>query len=351
MKAYAVTMFCEPIEEIDVADPVPKGTEVVIDVTRCGLCHSDLHLQDGNYDLGDGKVLNLAERGVKMPVILGHETLGRLSAKGPEAPIGDDQIGKTFLVYPWLGCGECELCREDRENMCAKPNSIGVHRPGGYAQKCVVPHPKYLVDVTGIDPTLASTYACSGLTAYSALRKLDIDKEKAWLLILGLGGVGMSGLVIARALGFKNIAVADIDEGKRKLAETNGASLVLDPREADALEKLAAIGGVAGAVDFVGSRPTAEFGIAALKKGGTYVVVGLYGGSVSLSLPLLVLRAINLKSSYVGNLVELRELIDLVKAGKIAPMPVETVPIAKVNEAIARLRSGKVSGRLVLAQA
>lgn len=351
MRAYAVQLFCEPLQLIDAADPQPKGTEVVVEVTRCGVCHSDLHLQEGFYDLGGGKKLSLADRGVTPPVILGHEVLGRLVAKGPDAPIGDEMIGKTFLVYPWLGCGKCELCLGDQENLCASPCSVGVHRPGGYAEKCLVPHPKYLVDVTGIDPTLAATYACSGLTAYSALKKVNVARDRDWLLILGVGGVGLSGLEIAKGLGYKNIAVADIDPAKRDLALASGASLAVDPRAPDALAALQTkTGGIAAAIDFVGAHATAEFGIAAIRKSGTYVVVGLFGGDITLSIPLIVLRAITVRGSYVGNLVELRELIDLVKQGRVRPMPVETVAMEDVNSALDRLRAGKVSGRLVLAR-
>lgn len=351
MRAYAVKMFCEPVEPIELSDPQPKGTEVVIEVTRCGVCHSDLHIQDGYYDLGGGKKLSLADRGVSVPVVMGHEVLGRLVAKGPDAPIADSEIGKTFLVYPWLGCGTCDICLRDEENYCPKPSSLGVYRPGGYAEKCLVPHPKHLVDVTGIDPTLAATYACSGITAYSAIRKVDIDKDKDLLLIMGLGGVGLSGLQIASALGYRNIAVADIDPAKRELAMANGAKLTVDPRDANAVATLQAHPtGVAAAIDFVGAKATAEFAVGALRKGGTYVVVGLFGGDITLSMPLLVLRAITLRGSYVGNLKELRELIALVKSGKVKPMPVETVSFNGVNDALDRLRAGKVQGRLVIAR-
>jgi D-arabinose 1-dehydrogenase-like Zn-dependent alcohol dehydrogenase len=351
MRAYAVQCFCEPIVPVERSDPQPAGTEVVVDVTRCGVCHSDLHIQDGYYDLGGGKRLNLQDRGVTPPVVMGHEVLGRLVAKGPDAPIADSEVGKTFLVYPWLGCGKCDICLRGEENLCPKPSSIGVFRPGGYAEKCVVPHPRYLVDVTGIEPTLAATYACSGLTAYSALRKVDVDKEKDLLLLMGLGGVGLSGLQIAQGLGFGKVAVADIDPAKRELALANGAKLAIDPRDAEASTRLLAqAGGVAAAVDFVGATATAAFAIAALRKGGTYVVVGLFGGDITLALPPIVLRAITIRGSYVGNLGELKELVALVQAGKVKPLPVEAVAFDGVNEALARLRAGKVQGRLVLAR-
>lgn len=350
MRSYAVQCFCEPLVPVDQPGVLPVGTEVLIEVTRCGVCHTDLHLHDGYYDLGGGKRANLADRGIRPPVVLGHEVLGRLVAKGPDAPIPDSAIGKAFLVYPWLGCGTCDMCQAGDENLCAKPASLGVFRPGGYAEQCIVPHPKYLLEADGIDPTVAATYACSGLTAFSALRKVDIDQEREVLLIMGLGGVGQSALHLAKALGFRRIVVADLDAAKRDAAVASGAILALDPRDPDAGSRLAAAGVVAAAVDFVGNRQTVEFAVAALRKAGTCVVVGLFGGDVTLPLPPLVQRAITLRGSYVGNLQELRELVALVRSGRIEPLAVEAVPFDAVNDALQRLREGRVQGRLVLAR-
>lgn len=350
MRAYAVETFTGPLVPVERSDPQPSGTEVIVQVRRCGVCHTDLHLQDGFYDLGGGKRASLADRGIHPPVVLGHEVLGRLIAKGPSAPIDDSEIGKDFLVYPWLGCGHCEMCLAGDENLCAKPRSLGVFRPGGYAEQCSVPHPKYLIDVTGIDPTVAATYSCSGLTAYSALTKAVMDRHRETLLIVGLGGVGMSGLLIARGLGFQKIVVADIDPAKRELALAHGATLVLDPLAEGAAGDLAAFGGVAAAVDFVGNQASVNFAYGALRKGGSCIVVGLFGGDITLPLPPLVQRAITLRGSYVGNLNELKQLISLVKDQLIEPLPVEQVPFDNVNEALGRLRAGHVQGRLVLSR-
>lgn len=350
MRAYAVENFAEPVAPVERDDLHPIGSEVVIEVRRCGVCHTDLHLQDGFYDLGGGKRANLIDRGIKPPVILGHEVLGRLVAKGAEAPIGDESIGRDFLVYPWLGCGSCEACARGEENLCATPRSIGVFRPGGYAEQCLVPHPRYLIDVSGIEPTLAATYACSGLTAYGALAKVAINKQTDLLLIIGLGGVGLSGLQLARALGYKRIAVADVDSGKREMARTIGVESVIDPLDPGAARLLAELGGVAASVDFVGNKATVEFAFAAARKGGQCIVVGLFGGDATLSLPPLVQRAITLRGSFVGTLEELKDLIDLAKSGAIEALPVEEVPFENVNDALDRLRSGKVTGRLVLAR-
>ncbi|PJX27683.1 hypothetical protein CAP48_00340 [Advenella sp. S44] len=349
MRAYVVQCFCKPINLCDYTDPVPSGTEVVINVQRCGVCHTDLHLQDGYYDVGGGKRLNLVDRGIKPPLVLGHEIVGRLSAKGPDAPISDVEIGKSFLVFPWLGCGHCDDCNSGHENLCAKPNSIGVARPGGYAEQCVIPHPKYLVDIDGIDPSLAATYACSGLTAFSALRKVQIDKEKDLLLLFGLGGVGMAGLQLAMTMGFKRIAVADIDDAKRQYALDAGAMLALDPRDDSATNQLLlTAGGVAASVDFVGTTTTSQLAVASLRKGGTAVIVGLFGGDITLQLPPLVQRSITLRGSYVGTLQELKDLINLIKSGTVRPLPVEEVAFEHLNATLERLREGNVQGRAVL---
>ena len=214
-----------------------------------------------------------------------------------------------------------------------------------------MPHPRYLIDVDGLDPTLAATYACSGLTAYSAIKKIDLDKEKEFLLVIGAGGVGLSAIHIAQALDYKNIAVADIDAGKRAAAEQAGAKISIDSSAPDAVKSLRRLPGpIGGVVDFVGAPTTANFGIAAVRKAGTYVAVGLFGGELAIALPALIIRALDLRGSYVGSLNELKELIALAKAGRIKPLPVENLPLDDVNLALDRLRAGKVNGRLVLAR-
>ncbi|MGE0802511.1 MAG: alcohol dehydrogenase [Lautropia sp.] len=348
MKAHAITCFCEPLQTVDRQPAEPQGTEVLIDVLCTGICHTDLHLQDGYYDLGSGKRLNLVDRGIHPPLIPGHEIYGRLAAKGPHAPIDDTAIGRNFLVYPWLGCGECAVCRRGDDNLCAKPSSIGVFRPGGYARQCMVPHPRYLVQVGSGDSGVAATLACSGLTAFSALNKIDIDRERDLLLIVGLGGVGLSAFNIARAMGYRRIAVADIDPAKRSQALARGALAALDPRSSQALATLSELHGVQAAVDFVGTRMSVEFGLAGLCKGGACVVVGLFGGDLTVALPTLVQRGITLRGSYVGSLHELKALVRLSEAGGIEPLPVEYLPFDEINTALARLRQGQVSGRLVL---
>ena len=159
-----------------------------------------------------------------------------------------------MIVYPWLGCGECEFCTSGRDNMCPAPRQIGVHRPGGYAEKIIVPDAKFLVDADGIDPVLAGLYACSGLTAYSALRKLGPIQDE-WIAIIGLGGVGLMALAVAKGTGFEKVVAIDIDDEKLKRASDDyGADRVFNATHGDVVEAITSeLGRLAGVVDFVGS--------------------------------------------------------------------------------------------------
>ena len=138
MKAWKIVASKAPLEQFDEPMPVPTGSEVVVEVTHCGVCHSDLHFWKGEYNMGGGKVMRLADRGVTLPRAPGHEIAGRVVAMGPDA--SGVKIGDVRVVYPWLGCGECAYCLSERDNMCASPKGIGTVRDGGFGSHVVVPH-------------------------------------------------------------------------------------------------------------------------------------------------------------------------------------------------------------------
>lgn len=326
----------------------PVGTQVVLKVTYCGVCHSDLYFQDGQYDLGQGKKLSLADRGVKLPLVPGHETVGRVVAVGPDAK--GVKIGEQFIAFPWAGCGHCNRCRADLEHLCLAPRTLGVLKSGGYGGYVTVERPEHLVSFGDIDPALAATYACSGITAYSAVRKLPDTFREDPVVVFGAGGLGLAAVNILKALSFEQIIVVDIDPSKLAAAREAGATHTVDGRTGNTAANIMKVAKspIIGALDFVASSDTAQVALEVLGKGGTYVPVGLYGGDITLSLPMLPLRAISIRGSYTGSLVELRELVELAKAGKLTPIPIERVPHDDPNNALDRVRSGKVKGRLVL---
>ena len=348
MKSYQVAAFGAPLVEAEAPAPKPKGAEVLLEVVAAGVCHSDLHLWEGGYDLGHGKRLSLKDRGINLPLTMGHETAGRVVAIGPDAH--GVAVGKTYLVYPWIGCGQCAVCKRGDENLCTTPNCLGIHRNGGYADHILAPNAKYLIDLDGLDPIAMAPFACSGLTAFSALKKVAANVKDAPLLIIGAGGLGLICLEILKAIGGRGAIVADIDPIKREAAKKNGALATVDPRGSDALKQMFAEsnGPLTAAIDFVGSPETSAFGFDALGRSGTLVMVGLYGGAAGWSLPLIPIKAASILGSYVGNLGELRELVDLVRAGKVKPLPVTRCALHDADQALSGLRAGRFIGRAVL---
>src|SRR5262249_35593956 len=333
--------------------PDPAGTQVLVRVKAAGVCHSDLHIWEGGYDLGHGrKPLSLRDRGVSLPRTMGHETVGEVVGFGPDVKPADIQhrtIGDIALVSPWLGCGTCATCRAGEENMCLKPASLGVYCDGGYADHMTVPHPKYLLDLKGLDPVTAAPYACSGVTTYSALKKVGKDFNTP-IVIFGAGGLGLMALTLLKAMGGRGAIVVDIDARKREAAEKAGALATVDGKAPDALEQLARKAGepIRAVIDLVGSAQTAQLGFDCLTKGGKQVIVGLFGGGATFPLPLIPIKAVTIQGSYVGNLRETKDLLDLVRAKKTPPIPVTPMPLAKVNDALHDLQKGRLVGRAVL---
>lgn len=351
MESYRVTAFGQPLELQSEATPEPKGREVLVRVTGCGVCHSDVHLMDGYFDMGGGRKVDLS-RSMDLPRTMGHEIVGEVMACGAGVrPADNAPVGARRVVFPWIGCGMCAQCKSGDEHLCNQPRALGVNRDGGYATHVLVPDARYLVDFDGLDETQACTYACSGLTAYGALLKTRTALAGGGeLLIIGAGGVGLSGVRMAEAVLSVKPIVADIDRTKWGAAKAAGANQIIDPGSPDTLKALMSEtgGGVAAAIDFVGAAASFSFGFSAIRKGGALIVVGLFGGAASLSVPLLPLKAATIMGSYVGSLAEMQDMMQLAKAGRLASLPVETNPLAEVGDVLARLKAGKIVGRTVV---
>ncbi len=351
MKSYDVCECGAPLRLMERPTPKPVGTEILLKVIAAGVCHSDLHIWDGYYDLGGGKRLKLSDRGVKLPLTMGHENVGEVVAVGPDA-VGV-KIGDRRLVHPWLGCGECAVCRRGDEQLCRTPFSIGVFRSGGYADHLLVPHPRYLFDIGGIAPEKAAPLACSGITTYGALKKVGPLLQEEPVVIIGAGGLGLMCLALHRAMGGKAAIVVDIDPVKREAARRAGAQAVIDGNTADAAKEIieATKGGAWAVIDLVGASRTVQLGVDSLVKGGKVIVVGLFGGDITVPTPSLPLRAMTIQGSYVGSLTEMAELLDLVRRKGAPDLPVATRPLAAVNDALNDLKAGKIIGRVVLTPA
>lgn len=346
MNSYKVTAFGERLEKITEPVKAPAGTELLLRVVACGVCHSDLHLSDGHFDLGDGKAMSLS-RTMTLPHTLGHEIVAEVVALGENAEAVP--VGSRWLIYPWIGCGKCGVCQDGDEHLCAQPQALGITRDGGFSDHVMVPHARYLIDYGTIPAEVACTYACSGLTAFSALRKAGSVSEDKPLLIIGAGGVGQSAISLCQVVYGAAAHVADIDPSKREAALALGASRAINPLEEGlARSLLKEHGGYATVIDFVGSQKTVEFGMSLLRKGGKQIVVGLFGGSVQIPIPTLPLRSISIEGSYVGTLEELRELAALGRAGKVPAIAVQHRCLSEVQATLDELRNGAIPGRAVV---
>ena len=193
MRRQSLVKFDAPLCETIVDTPKPQGREVLVRIERCGLCHSDLHIQDGYADLGNGKKLDTT-RGMTLPFTLGHEIAGVVDEVGSDVPT--NIVGSKKAVFPWIGCGQCRDCADGDENLCVKQRFLGVSIDGGFATHVLVPDAKYLLDYDPLPVNQAATLMCSGVTAYGALKRLVDRPRQRNLLLIGLGGVGMMGLVV-----------------------------------------------------------------------------------------------------------------------------------------------------------
>jgi D-arabinose 1-dehydrogenase-like Zn-dependent alcohol dehydrogenase len=349
--SYPIEAFGKPLAQALRDTPVPTGTEVLLRVGHCGVCHSDLHLHDGYYDLGDGQKLDVT-KGVGLPRVLGHEIAGTVVAIGPDVdPAQGVKVGDQRVVYPWLGCGECSTCARGDQHLCPYPQAIGVHRDGGFADHVLVRHPNVLLDYGRVPAAQACTYACAGVTAYSALKKAAPLAAGDAMLVIGAGGVGLSAIRLAKRLYPQvSLIVAEVDASKWDLAKEAGAAEVVDPRTEGGVRALvkATKGGVASAIDFVGVGASFTFGFGALRKGGKLVCVGLMGGSANVQPVMVAMKGVTVQGSYVGSLDELRELFALADEQPLPALPVTERPLAQADESLNDLRAGRVRGRVVL---
>jgi D-arabinose 1-dehydrogenase-like Zn-dependent alcohol dehydrogenase len=291
MRRQSLIKFDAPLCETIVDTPKPQGKEVLVRIERCGLCHSDLHIQDGYADLGGGKKLDTT-RGMTLPFTLGHEIAGIVEEVGPD--VSKDLIGAKKAVFPWIGCGQCRDCLNGDENLCVKQRFLGVAIDGGFASHV--------------------------------------------------------GLAFAQAMFKQKISVADLSPAAREAALKNGAAIAYDPSEADVVKRMIkeTDGGFDGVVDFAGNEKSMGFAVSTVARGGKIVVSGLMGGNFSLPMVQWIYKRMTIEGFMVGTLAEAQELMALARGGKIKPTPMKEEPMGDVQKWIDDLRAGKVVGRIVL---
>ncbi len=356
MKSARIIGPNEPLAVSESETPKPQGNQVLLKVKSEGICHSDLHLWEGGYDLGDGQFLKVTDRGVKYPVTPGHEIVGTIEELGDS--VSGFTKGDEVLVFPWMGCGECPACKVGNENLCDTPKSMGLFQDGGYADYVLIPDFKYLAKLDGVDPDSATSLACSGLTAYNSVKKAN-ENSPEFLVIVGAGGLGLMAIQIAKAITKAKIICIDNDDKKFDTAKKMGANFVVNTSVTGSIasgtgspiDKIISICNGKGAdsvIDFVNAPQTVKVGLGVLRKRGNLVLVGLFGGSFDLSLVTVPLKSITIQGAYTGNYNDMVELLDLARKGVINPVISKRYPLDEANTALEDLKARKIIGRAVI---
>ena len=347
MKAAQLIEPNKPLELSEIDTPNPTGKQVVIKVRAVGVCHSDIHLWEGGYDTGDG-FMNVTDRGVKFPLIPGHEIVGTIACFGNS--VEGLKVGDDVLVYPWLGCGSCSTCGKGDTNLCEAPQSLGVFQDGGYAEYALIPDYKFLAKLSAIDLESAASLACSGLTAYTAVQKA-LSNSPENILIVGAGGLGLMGVQLVKALCNAKIICADLTDEKLEKAKEMGADHAINTNDSKASKNIMSCcneKGIDSIIDFVNAPPTVKLDLSVIRKRGNIVLVGLFGGTGALPLVSIPLKAITIQGTYTGTFSDMIELVDLAKRGVIKPIVSKHYSLDEVNAALKDLKNKKVIGRSVI---
>jgi alcohol dehydrogenase, propanol-preferring len=309
---------------------------VLIEVEACGVCHSDLHVADGDWPQ--------MARIIKLPLILGHEVAGRVVETG--AGVRDLRVGDRVGVA-WLhwSCGECELCREGNENLCVRQKVTGVTVDGGYAEFMKAPASHALKIPDALSFVDAAPLFCAGVTVYRALKQAKISRGQR-LAIFGIGGLGHLAVQIGIALGAE-IAAVDISDEKLALAKSLGAAHTFNAASADVAKEFRKMGGAHVALVTSAAKAAYDMAFNCIRPSGTLLVVGLPAENISFPPILMAGREIRIHASAVGTRQDLSETLAMAAEGKVH-CETATRPLAQAREVLDELKRGSVSGRIVL---
>ena len=312
--------------------PLEHG-EALLKMECCGVCHTDLHVKNG--DFGD-----------KTGVILGHEGIGVVKEVGPGVTslnVGD----RASVAWFFQGCGHCEYCISGNETLCRSVKNAGYTADGGMAEECIVTA-DYAVKVPdGLDSAAASSVTCAGVTTYKAIKISNIKAGK-WIAIYGLGGLGNLALQYAKNVFNAKVIAIDVNDEQLKLAQQMGADMVINPAKEDAAKLIQEkLGGAHAAVVTAVAKAAFNSAVDAVRAGARIVAVGLPPEAMSLNIPRLVLDGIEVVGSLVGTREDLAEAFQFAAEGKVVPK-VAKRPIEDINAIFHEMEQGKITGRMVV---
>jgi alcohol dehydrogenase, propanol-preferring len=336
MKAAVLHELKKPLAIDDVERPRPGRGEVLIQIEACGVCHSDLHIVDGDWKQFGGIT--------KIPLVPGHEVAGRVAevGEGVRDLNPGDRVGVPWIFWT---CGECDFCRDGHENLCSRQKITGLTEDGGYAEYIKAPA-THATKIPGAIPAAqAAPLFCAGVTVYRALKQAQIVSGQR-LAVFGVGGLGHLAIQIGTHMGAEVTAV-DLTDEKLALAASFGAARTVNAASANVVKELRRAGGMHVALVASGSKSAYDTAFPSVRATGCLLVVGL---PPEISFPPIMMAAgeIRVQASAVGTRDDLRAVLDLAAAGKLH-CQVASRPLAEINAVLDEMRAGKISGRVVLA--
>ncbi|MDN2977998.1 alcohol dehydrogenase AdhP [Streptococcus suis] len=314
--------------------PLEAG-EALVQIEYCGVCHTDLHVANGDFGKVPGRVL-------------GHEGIGIVTEIAPgvtSLKVGD----RVSVAWFFQGCGMCEYCTTGRETLCRTVKNAGYSVDGGMAEQCIVTA-DYAVKVPeGLDPAQASSITCAGVTCYKAIKEAHLEPGQ-WIAIYGAGGLGNLAVQYAKKVFNAHVIAVDINNDKLELAKEVGADVTINGLEVEDVPgyiKEITGGGVHSTVVTAVSKVAFNQAIDSVRAGGYVVAVGLPSEYMDLSIVKTVLDGIKVVGSLVGTRKDLEEAFHFGARGLVVPV-VQKRPVEDAEAVFNEMVAGTIQGRMVL---
>lgn len=314
--------------------PLEAG-EALVQIEYCGVCHTDLHVANGDFGKVPGRVL-------------GHEGIGIVTEIAPDVTslkVGD----RVSVAWFFQGCGTCEYCTTGRETLCRTVKNAGYSVDGGMAEQCIVTA-DYAVKVPeGLDPAQASSITCAGVTCYKAIKEAHLEPGQ-WIAIYGAGGLGNLAVQYAKKVFNAHVIAVDINNDKLELAKEVGAEVIINGLEVEDVPgyiKEVTGGGAHSTVVTAVSKVAFNQAIDSVRAGGYVVAVGLPSEYMDLSIVKTVLDGIKVVGSLVGTRKDLEEAFHFGAMGLVVPV-VQKRPVEDAEAVFDEMAAGTIQGRMVL---
>jgi succinate semialdehyde reductase (NADPH) len=363
MRAAVLTEVGAPLRLEEIPRPTPKAGEVLVQVTACGVCHTDLHVIKGEVKF-------------PMPCVLGHEISGIVEAVAPD--VRTTHPGAAVVCSFIMPCGACYYCIRGRDDLCetffamnrlqgtlydgesrlrrADGSSLAMYSMGGLAEYAVVPASDVFPAPANVPLADACILGCAMMTAYGAVKNQARIQPGDAVAVVGVGGIGSNVIQVARAFGAGQIIAVDVRDDKLEAARGLGATHTVNAMQGDAVAAVTSLTdgrGVEVAIEALGQPETVVNAFMMTRDGGRTVVIGIAPGTTTAGIEItrLVRRGIQLMGSYGSRVrIDLPEVLALAARGQISvSQPItRRYRLEQADDAYATLNRGEIVGRAIV---